>query len=118
MRICLFAMLFLFSVAASGQSIFKCKQPNGVTAYQDHPCPGAKNDHPNMVIKPSSGDASGRDSRMSPQQRAQLMAALERLRAAVKKIDVSRAAMSRHEAQRMIQLRQQTHQQDTRHGGT
>lgn len=110
MRICLFAMLIFFSVAASGQSIFKCKQPNGVMAYQDHPCPGAKNDHPNMIIKPSSGGASGLDSRMSPQQRAQLMAALERLRAAVQKIDVSRAAMRHYEVQRMIQLRQQEHQ--------
>jgi len=115
MRTCLFAMLILFSVAASGQSIFKCKQPNGVTAYQDHPCPGARNNHPNMIIKPSSGDASSLDSRMSPQQRAQLMAALQRLRAAVQKMDVSRAAMSRYEAQRMIQLRQQAHQQDGRH---
>ncbi|WP_329743046.1 DUF4124 domain-containing protein [Dyella sp. A6] len=122
MRICLFAMAILFSVAAYGQSIFKCRQPNGVTAYQDHPCPGAKNNHPNMIIKPLSGDGSDPDSssRLSPQQRAQLMAGLERLRAALQKIDTSRAAMTRYEAQRMAQLRQQERQQqlDRRHGGT
>ena len=101
MRICLFAMLIFFSVAACGQSIFRCKQHNGVMAYQDHPCPGAKNDRPNMIIKPSSGDASDHDSRMSPQQRARLMSALERLRAAVQKIDASRAAMAHHEPRGM-----------------
>ncbi|MEW9573441.1 DUF4124 domain-containing protein [Rhodanobacter sp. Si-c] len=41
MRFCLYAILGLLAAAAHAQSIFKCKQQDGTTAYQDHPCPGA-----------------------------------------------------------------------------
>jgi hypothetical protein len=46
MRFYLFAILSLLTAAVHGQSVFKCKQQDGTTAYQDHPCPGAPNARP------------------------------------------------------------------------
>lgn len=96
MRFFLFAMLILIAGATYGQSVFKCKQHDGVTAYQDHPCPGAPNAPPAIIIKTSYRSDTDASSRISPQQRAKLIRALEGLRAAVQKIEARRAAFAHH----------------------
>ena len=104
MRIYLFAILGLLTATAHGQSIFKCKQHDGTTAYQDHPCPGAPNARPAMII--TSGDeASAHPSQsqhLMPQQRAQLAQArarlarsLERLQADLQRIQAKQAQAAR-----------------------
>lgn len=99
MRFFLFAMLSLWVGATYGQSVFECKQHDGVTAYQDHPCPGAPNAPPAIKIKPSYGHDTDAASKLSPQQRAQLIRAMGRLRAAIQKLDAKRPALPHHESQ-------------------
>lgn len=97
MRFYLFVILGLLTATAHGQSIFKCKQQDGVTAYQDHPCPGVPNARPAMTITPSE-EASAhqlQSQRLTPQQRAQLTQALERLRAELQTIQAKRALAAR-----------------------
>lgn len=79
MRRYLFVILSLLTMTAHGQSIYKCKQHDGTTAYQDSPCPGAPNAAPMTVASPdaampvarsygntsSPGTASGR---LTPEQ--------------------------------------------------
>lgn len=92
MRFCLLAMLGLLATAAHGQAIFKCKQKDGSTAYQDHSCPGAADARPDMTIKPSN-QASGAPSssqRLTPQQRAQLLQALVRLKFDLQQLQAKR----------------------------
>ena len=52
MRRYLFVMLSLLTVTAHGQAIFKCKQPDGTTAFQDSPCPGAPHGPPMTIVSP------------------------------------------------------------------
>ena len=54
MRWYLFAVLSLLTAAVHGQSIYKCKQHDGTTAYQDSPCPGTPNAPPMTVAGPDS----------------------------------------------------------------
>jgi len=53
MRRYLFVMLSLFTITAQGQAIFKCKQQDGTTAFQDSPCPGAPHAAPMAVVSPT-----------------------------------------------------------------
>lgn len=54
MRRYLWVMLSLVTITAHGQSIYKCKQQDGTTAFQDSPCPGAPNAPPMTVASPGS----------------------------------------------------------------
>lgn len=100
MRIYLFVILVLLATTAYGQSIFKCKQQDGTTAYQDHPCPGAPNARPTMIITHSDEAIahSSQSQQLTPQQQAQLAQArarlaqsLERLQAALQRLHAKQA---------------------------
>lgn len=101
MRICLLAVLGLLTATAHGQSVFKCKQPDGVTAYQDHPCPGAPDAHPAMTITPAD-EARAHPSQwqqLTPQQQAQLAQARVRLAQSLQRLESDLRRMQAKQAQ-------------------
>lgn len=104
MRIHAFAILCLLTATAHGQSIFKCKQHNGTTAYQDHPCPGAPNARPTLIITQSDELSAhpSQSQQLTPQQqarvaqaRARLAQSLARLRADLQRIQAKQAQAAR-----------------------
>ncbi|MBD8873022.1 DUF4124 domain-containing protein [Rhodanobacter sp. DHB23] len=91
----------LLAATAHGQSIFKCKQKDGTTAYQDHPCPDAPNARPAMVIKPGdeAGDDSSQSRQLTPQQQAQLAQARIRLRQSLERLQADLQRIQAKQAQ-------------------
>jgi len=93
MRFYLFAIL---TFAAHGQSIFKCKQQDGSTGFQDRPCPGATNTRPTMTITPNDAMSpkQAQTQRLTAEQRERLELSLERLKAALEGLSAKRAQMT------------------------